>query len=253
MLAVRRTPSRRLVIHPRRTPGLAEYHPRPGSFWIRFSPLAAWAALLISLFVASYLFRGERGRAEPADATILMNAKDFGAGFSTLMLESFHTHSWSRASVRLDSAVTPVSVQALASRLHLQIRVSALVENRRIRQHVPNGGVLPRFILAGLNDYWEGRVAAVCEAAALLRWAAWEGALLDQTYGGSMQDQLESDYRKSWPVVAKRINRRLEQLGMNDRLDEVYSANREQVAERCWRIDEALERQLTESEGAVNP
>ncbi|MFH0883330.1 MAG: hypothetical protein V2A56_10120 [bacterium] len=242
---MRRHPARIPVVPVRRTSRTVEYHPHPASFWVRFSPLAAWMALILSLIVASTVLRKAPRSVRPANSTILLLAKDFGAGISTLLLESYHTYTWSRESVRLDSSVTPASVQELAGQLRLPVRISVIVADLRVRQLVPTGGVLPQSIVDGLEDNWDPQVAAACEAAALLRWAAWQGVLLDRWYGGTFEDQLENDFQQTWPNVAKRINRRLQQLGIDDRLDEVYSSNREHVAERCWQIDEALERHLS--------
>ena len=180
-----------------------------------------------------------------ANSDVLLEAKDFGAGLSTLLLESYHTHNWIRQPVQIDSTITPASVQQLARQLNLPIRVSVIVSDPRVRQKVPTGGVMPETVLNALADTWDPRVPAVCELAALLRWTAWQGVLLQRGYGGTIVDHLEADLQDSWPGVARRINERLQQLGMSDRLDEVYSSNRDEVAERCLKIDDALEKFLS--------
>jgi hypothetical protein len=242
---MRRHPSRILAVPVRRSFPSMEFRPHPASFWTRFSPLAAWAALILSLIVASHVLRRAPASHRHANAEVLLQAKDFGAGMATLLLESYHTYTWDRGSVRVDSSVTLESVQELAGQLRLPIRISVFVADPRIRQMVPFGGVLPRSIIESLEDTWDPNVAAVCKLTALLRWAAWQGVLLDRWYGGTFEDQLEADFQQAWPKAARQINHQLKKLGMDDRLEEVYSSNRENVAERCWQIDEALEKHLS--------
>jgi len=233
----------RLVRKPGESDLLREYHPSAGGFWRQWSPVAAWAALILSILLATGALNPRPEKAPTPGTRELLLAKELGEGISILMIESYFAQVWSREYVLLDTLVTPDSMQSVVDQLEIILNVHLLTHNREQARRVPYGEPLPKSLYSSLEQRWGSLAVDAMDAAAKLQWLVWQDVMAGQTFG-NMRETIREYYRKEYPRVARELNQRFEHLGMVERLEEQYNPNHEEVTKRCWELDLLLEEHL---------
>jgi hypothetical protein len=143
----------------------------------------------------------------------------------------------------VDTSVTVESLQELADELQVPCNVRQLVDSRGMMGKVSSGYAFPKEASDSLFELYGNEARLIFELSAMLNWLVMYGYIVHQRQRISMSAHVRT-YEKIYPKIAKRVNRNLNRLGIDKTLDTKYPGDPDIIAERCWSIDEAIERYI---------
>jgi len=190
--------------------------------------------------------RHQRNFSKPQE--LLGKIKDFGAGLNSMLLEACYNRDWySSTPLQVDTAFTIESLQQLADELEVPCDVRQLTQSREIIGKVSSGLTFPKSASDSLFELYGSEAQLIFETSAMLNWLVMDGYIVHEGQPVSMSAHVRT-YKKFYPKIVRKVNRNINKLGISLVLETEYPGDPDIIAERCWKIDEAIENYIYPSD-----